>query len=539
MKIEFIGGAGSVTGSSYIIKDYDFTIMVDCGMFQGKHELVQRNKLHLIYAPDKIDCMLLTHAHIDHSGLIPKLVKEGFYGNIYASKATVDLCKVMLPDSAHIQEMDVKWINKRNKKLNRPDIDPLYTVPDAEKSLSNFVPVNYGDIIQIHPRVEVRFRDAGHILGSAFIEMWIDGKDGKTKIVFSGDIGTGDQDIIRDPEKLEDADIVLIESTYGNRLHKDRKDTLNEFKGILLDAINKKGNIIIPAFAVERTQEIIFILNKLFKNGDIPAIPVFIDSPLATSATEIFRNNKQCFDEEMTKLIMSGENPLDFKNLNFTRSSNESKLLQNENGVIIISASGMCNAGRIQYHLQNNLYKPEASIVFVGYQAEGTLGRRIVDGAKQVKIFGEDIAVKAQVHTLGGFSAHADKNGLLNWLRTNNKGSAKVFVVHGEESSSKFFEELVKSELKLNAYTPKWGEIVDLNTMQSEYTTYRTEVKETAAEDKYAGIDHQMESLTKYLKILTEKYTKAKSANRLRSTKRLQNDIIDAKALLKGIIDEL
>ena len=534
MKIEFVGGAGTVTGSSYIIKDYDFTIMIDCGMFQGKHELIQRNKLHLIYAPDKIDCMLLTHAHIDHSGLIPKLVKEGFDGKIYASKATTDLCKVMLPDSAHIQEMDVKWVNKRNRKLNRPDIDPLYTVEDAEKSLSNFVPVNYGEIIRIHPRIEVRFRDAGHILGSAFIEMWIDEKGKKTKIVFSGDIGTGNQDIIRDPEKLEDADIILIESTYGNRLHKDRNDTFDEFKTILLDAINKNGNIIIPAFAVERTQEIIFILNKLFKSGEIPPIPVYIDSPLAISATEIFRENRQCFDEEMTELIMSGENPLSFPNLTFTRSGNESKLLQNEKGAIIISASGMCNAGRIQYHLQNNLYKPEASIIFVGYQAEGTLGRRIVDGAKQVKIYGEDIAVKAQVHTLGGFSAHADKGGLLNWLRTNNNPNAKVFVVHGEEDASNFFKELVRTELALNSYTPKWGEIVELDSMQSEYATYGA-----ASEEKYASIDNQIESLTKSLKVLTEKYMKAKAENKLRSTKRLQNDIIDAKALLKGIIDEL
>ena len=534
MKIEFVGGAGTVTGSSYIIKDDDFTIMVDCGMFQGKHELIQRNKLQLIYAPNKIDCMLLTHAHIDHSGLIPKLVKEGFSGKIYATKATTDLCKVMLPDSAHIQEMDVKWINKRNRKLNRPDVDPLYTVEDAENSLGNFVSVNYGDIIRIHPRVEVRFRDAGHILGSAFIEMWIDTKGKKTKVVFSGDIGTCDQAIIRDPEKLEDADIVLIESTYGNRLHKDREDTYKEFKTILLEAVNKNGNIIIPAFAVERTQEIIFILNKLFKSGEIPSIPVYIDSPLAISSTEIFRNNRQCFDEEMTKLIMSGENPLDFPNLTFTRTSNDSKLLQNEKGVIIISASGMCNAGRIQYHLQNNLYKPEASIIFVGYQAEGTLGRRIVDGRKQVKIYGEDIAVKAQVHTLGGFSAHADKNGLINWLKTNTNPNAKVYVVHGEEESSQSFSELVQSELGLHSYVPKWGEIVDLDTMQSEYAVYGT-----AIEDMFASTDRQLESITKYFGMLTEKYMKAKSENRLRSIKRLQNDMIDVKSMMKEIIDEL
>ena len=354
MKIEFVGGARTVTGSSYIIKDEDFTIMVDCGMFQGKQELVQRNQLQLIYAPPKIDCMLLTHAHIDHSGLIPKLVKTGFFGNIYATKATTDLCTVMLPDSAHIQEMDVKWINKRNKKLGRPQIEPLYTVDDAEKSLSNFVPVNYGEIIQIHPRVEVRFRDAGHILGSSFIEMWIADKGKKTKIVFSGDIGTRDQAIIKDPEILDGADILLIESTYGDRLHKSKEDTYSEFKQILLDSLNKKGNIVIPAFAIERTQEIIFELNKLFKSGEVPRIPVYIDSPLAISATEIFRENPQCFDEEMIKILNSGDNPLDFPNLTFTKTSEESKMLsQDKRGAIIISASGMCNAGRIQYHLQN------------------------------------------------------------------------------------------------------------------------------------------------------------------------------------------
>jgi metallo-beta-lactamase family protein len=534
MKIEFVGGARTVTGSSYIIKDDDFTIMVDCGMFQGKQELIQRNQLHLIYDPPKIDCMLLTHAHIDHSGLIPKLVKEGFFGNIYATKATADLCSIMLPDSAHIQEMDTKWTNKRNKKLGRPPVEPLYTPEDAEKSLSHFVPVNYGEIVQIHPRVEVRFRDAGHILGSAFIEMWIEEKGKKTKVVFSGDVGTMDQSIIKDPEHLEGADIILIESTYGDRLHKNREDTYEEFKNILLSSINKKGNIIIPAFAIERTQEIIFTLHRLFESGELPRIPVFIDSPLAISATEIFRENRQCFDEEMLEIIMSGDNPLDFPNLKFTRKSEESKLLQEITGAIIISASGMCTAGRIQYHLQNNLYKSESSIIFVGYQAEGTLGRRLIDGAKQVKIYGEDIAVNAQIHTLGGFSAHADKDALLKWLETNKNPKAKVFVVHGEEESSTFFAKLISSELGLTAYVPHWGEIVDLETMHSEFAAYGSETTE-----RFSPVDSQIEALTNSLKLLTEKYNKAKSENRLESIKGLQNDINDAKEMLSMIIDEL
>jgi len=534
MKIEFVGGARTVTGSSYIIKDEDFTIMVDCGMFQGKQELQQRNQLHLIYAPQKIDCMLLTHAHIDHSGLIPKLVKEGFFGNIYATKATADLCSVMLPDSAHIQEMDIKWMNRRNRKLGRPQVEPLYTVEDAENSVNNFVPVSYGDIIQIHPRVEVRFRDAGHILGSSFIEMWIAEKGKKTKIVFSGDIGTENQAIIKDPEILEDAEIILIESTYGDRLHKNREDTYEEFKNILLNSINQKGNIIIPAFAIERTQEIIYTLNKLFNNGELPRIPVFIDSPLAISATEIFRQNKQCFDEEMIKILMSGDNPLDFPNLKFTRSTEESKMLQDAKGALIISASGMCTAGRILYHLQNNLYKKESSVVFVGFQAEGTLGRRIIDGAKQVKLYGEDIAVNAQIHTLGGFSAHADKNGLLKWLGTNKNPKAKVFVVHGEEETSLSFAKTISSELGLAAHAPVWGEIVDLDSMHSEYASYGT-----PAEEKYSPVDSQIEALTNTLKILTEKYNRAKKENRLTSIKGLQDDINDAKEMLSMIIDEL
>ncbi len=535
MKIEFVGGARTVTGSSYIIKDQDFTIMIDCGMFQGKHELTQRNQLQLIYDPPKIDCMLLTHAHIDHSGLIPKLVKTGFYGNIYTTKATTDLCSVMLPDSAHIQENDIKWINKRNKKLGRPQVDPLYTVDDADQSLENFVPVNYGEIVQIHPRVEVRFRDAGHILGSSFIEMWIADKGKKTKIVFSGDIGTKDQAIIRDPEVLEDADIVLIESTYGDRLHKSKEDTYKEFKEILLNSLNKKGNIIIPAFAIERTQEIIYELNKLFKTGEVPRIPVYIDSPLAISATEIFRSNPQCFDEETIKILNSGDNPLDFPNLTFTKTSEESKLLsQDQRGAIIISASGMCNAGRIQYHLQNNLYRPESSVVFVGYQAEGTLGRRIIEGAKQVKIYGEDIAVNANVHTLGGFSAHADMNGLLEWLRTNNNPKAKVFVVHGEEQSAQNFAQVVSRELGLSSYVPQWGEIVDLDTMHSEFASYGT-----PSIEKFLPVDSQIEALTNTINILIAKYNKAKSENRLATIKRLQDDINDAKEMLSVIIDEL
>ncbi len=533
MQIEFVGGARTVTGSSYIVKDKDFTIMVDCGMFQGKRELKARNYLNLIYAPKKIDALLLTHAHIDHSGLIPKLVKEGFFANIYATDATADLCSVMLPDSAHIQEMDTDWINRRNKRMGRETVEALYTVEDAEESMKNFVPVSYGKVIQIHPRIQVRFRDAGHILGSSFIEMWIDEDGKKTKIVFSGDIGQREQAIIRDPETVDEADILLVESTYGNREHKNREQTYDELKNIILNSHNRDGNIIIPAFAIERTQEIIFTLSKLLKAGEIPRIPVYIDSPLAISATEIFKKNEQCFDEETRNILNSGDSPLDFPGLHFVRSAEESKKLNDTaKGSIIISASGMCTAGRIKYHLMNNLYKPSSSIVFVGYQAEGTLGRRLVDGAKQVRVYGQDVHVNATVHTLGGFSAHADRTGILKWMETINNPRLKVFVVHGEEDSATALSDSIQKEFGYAAYVPRWGEIIDLSTMRSTMAAYGTA-------EPFTAVDKELESLNESLKILMNKYQKARDENHRLDMKQLQEDINDAKEMISMIIDEL
>ncbi|MGL4369123.1 MAG: MBL fold metallo-hydrolase, partial [Spirochaetota bacterium] len=385
MKIEFVGAARTVTGSSYIIKNREFTIMVDCGMFQGTRELRDRNQLKLIYAPDKIDALVLTHAHIDHSGLVPKLVKEGFTGPIFGTTATVDLLSVMLPDSAHIQEMDAEWNDRRRKKAGREPVGPLYTEEDAQKSLKYLKPVKYGEIFDVVPGVKARYRDAGHILGSAFIEMWVEENGVTKKIVFSGDLGSKNQAIIKDAETVEDADYLLIESTYGDRLHKSKPDTYDEFKKVINETFNSKGNIVIPSFAVERTQEIVYTLGQLFKEGGIPKIPVYIDSPLAVNATEIFNRNPDCFNEEMKRLVSQGSNPLDFPNLHYVRTTAESKELNDKaKGSIIISASGMCTAGRIKYHLQNNLYKPQSSILFVGYQAEGTLGRMLVNGAKRV-----------------------------------------------------------------------------------------------------------------------------------------------------------
>ncbi len=533
MYFEFAGGARTVTGSSFIIRDADINIMVDCGMFQGRKEVRERNYLEQMYNPRKVDSLLLTHAHIDHSGLIPKLVRNGFFGNIYATKSTCDLCSIMLPDSAHIQEMDVKWVNKKNRKLGREEVEPLYTIEDAEESLKNFVPVSYEETIQIHPRIEVCFRDAGHILGSSIIEMWIDEGGRKRKIVFSGDLGSRDQAIIRDPEIIREADILFIESTYGNRRHKTKEDTYREFKEILLESINKKGNIIIPAFAVERTQEMIYTLGRLFAAGEIPRIPVYIDSPLAISATEIFRENRQCFDDDAWEIIMSGNSPLDFPNLHFTRETEESKRLNEEaRGSIIISASGMCTAGRIKHHLKHNLYKPESSVIFVGYQAEGTIGRRIIDGAKQVRLYGEDVAIKATVHTLGGFSAHADRDGLLEWVSHIDNPDLTVFVVHGEEESSLSFAEAIQKEFGYRTHVPQFGETVNMETMKPE-TVYTPEKR------SFTLVDTEISSLVAEIERLKDAYRTAKEKNRIGDVVRLQEDIHDTRELVSMIIDDI
>ena len=532
MKIEFVGGARTVTGSSFIIKDHDFTIMVDCGMFQGKEELRNRNSLHLIYAPEEIDILLLTHAHIDHSGLIPKLVKEGFKGRIYATKATSDLCTIMLPDSAHIQEMDVKWRNRKNKRLERPLIPPLYTTEDAENAMKYFIPVSYNETLQIHPRVKVRFRDAGHILGSAIIEMWVDEKGGgQKKVVFSGDLGPKGQAIIRDPDIIEEADFLLIESTYGNRFHKSKESTFEEFKSIIIESAAKKGNIIVPAFAVERTQEIIYALAKMVKNKEVPRIPVYIDSPLAASATDIFRANSECFDRETLTMLTFGESPFDFDNLSFVRSTEESKFLtKTAKGAMIISASGMCTAGRIKFHLRENLYDPDSCVVFVGYQAEGTLGRRLVDGAERVTLYGEDVLVKAKIHTLNGFSAHADRKGLQEWVANISNPNLKIFVVHGETETAFDFASHIESMFHFSTYVPRWGEIIDLDTMHSEMASY-------GEDENYNAVDFELGSLYRLVDELKEKSKNVN--NSIVDENQIRQDLQDIKARLSRVRDKI
>ncbi len=533
MKIEFVGAAGSVTGSCFIIKNDRYTIMVDRGMFQGNRAMRDRNFIESIYAPQKIDALLLTHAHIDHSGLIPKMVKGGYVNKIFATKPTVDLCSIMLPDSAHIQESDIRWINKRNRRNGLDPVEPLYTVAHADESLKHFVPLNYNEMVDIVPGVTARFREAGHILGSSFIELWLEEKGKTLKIAFSGDLGTKNQPLIRDPEQLEEADVLLIESTYGDRLHKSKEDTYAEFRDIIQESHNARGNIIIPSFAIERTQEIVFILRQLMKDGAIPELPVYIDSPLAISATEIFKKNRECFDEETMKVILSGDSPLEFPSLTYTRDAADSKRLNKEaRGSIIISASGMCNAGRIQHHLLNNLYKPESSVIFVGYQAEGTPGRRLVDGAKTLRILGEEVLVKSRIHTLGGFSAHADRDSLLDWIGGIKNERLRVFVVHGEEKSSRSFSESVKERFGYDTHVPVWGETVDLETMESTFSEY-SRISEPP------GIDDKLADLKSGLDQLISKYQVAKEKKKYNNLEKIEHDINDLKRMIRSISEEI
>lgn len=480
MKIVFHGAAQTVTGSCFQVTSEHSNVLVDCGMFQGSSGERDLNHRLFPFNPSELDAVILTHAHIDHSGLIPRLCKAGFGGKVYATNATVDLCRIMLPDSGHIQEMEAEWHNRKRVRQGESPLSPLYTVEEALASLEYLRPVHYGEEIAINDGLRVRFRDAGHILGSSIIEMWLTEDAHTVKVVFSGDLGQADQPIIRDPARVEAADFVVVESTYGARFHENKEDKLELLEKVILDTNTRGGKLIIPSFAVGRTQDILYHIKKLLLDGRIPALPVYIDSPMAISATETFRKNPHYFDDETNQLLRKGESPFEFPNLHFTRSTEESKELNEmEQKAIIISASGMCEAGRILHHLRHNLWRPEASVLFVGYQAEGTLGRRILDGAQAVKIFGEEILVKAKIYGIDGFSAHADQTALLNWLRGFVAKPKTVFLVHGDEDVFPVWSRAVEERLGLKTIVPKRGDSVDLRQLKLD-VQYRTEEPDTA-----------------------------------------------------------
>jgi metallo-beta-lactamase family protein len=470
MKIKFIGASMSVTGSCHLITTDKYKILLDCGQYQGSKSMNALNYEDFGFDPKDIDVMLLSHAHIDHSGRIPLLVKRGYPGPIYCTIATKDLLSIMLKDSGYIHEKEAEWDNKKAMRTGKALVEPLYTQDDAEESMKSIKSVLYGQIITINEDIKVRYNDAGHILGSSILEIWVTENEKVYKVVFSGDLGVKGRPILKDPTLIEEADYLIMETTYGDRLHDANTKSIEDLINAILKTTRRGGTVVIPSFAVGRTQEIIYQLHRFYEahaehQKELDAIMVYVDSPLATSATEIFRRNAQDFDDETKAYILKGDNPLDFKNLQFTRTSEESKALNfNTNPKIIISASGMCEAGRIKHHLKHNLWNPKSSIVFVGYQAEGTLGRSIVNGDKDVTVLGEKIHVSAEIFNLEGFSGHADRDDLLDWLRGFKKKPINIFLVHGETDSKKGFAEIVKEKLGYDCITIEGVSEFDLSS---------------------------------------------------------------------------
>jgi len=440
LKIQFIGAARTVTGSQHLLFINGKKILLECGLFQGRRkDTYERNK-NFQYNPAEIDLMILSHAHIDHSGNIPNLVKNGYDGPIYTTSATVDLCQIMLRDSAHLQERDIEWVNKKRKKKNQEPMEPLYSLEDVEKAMELFIGVQYNMRINLFPGVTLTFQDAGHILGSASILLEIEESDGrKIRLGFTGDIGRPVMPVIRTPDQLRDLDTIIMESTYGNRLHTPSEEVEEELATVVRDVFEKKGKIIIPSFAVGRTQLLVYMLHKLFDQNRIPEIPIYVDSPLAVNATNVFREHPECFDRETYRVfIKNGEDPFGFKRLTYTHSVDESKALNKQNEpMIIISASGMAEGGRILHHLANNVGNLNNLVLFVGYSAENTLARKIMDGEKEVNIFGEKHVISCKIKIMDYFSGHADQKELIDYLRLNPKNKLKnIFLVHGEESEA-------------------------------------------------------------------------------------------------------
>ena len=473
MKLTFLGAAREVTGSSYLLEADGVRFLVDCGLFQGGRQTRAKNSRAFSFDPATLDFVILTHAHIDHSGLLPRLVALGFNGTIHATRATCDLLAVMLPDSAHIQEKEAEYDNLRRfrKGLEREhgsaprDSAPLYTVAQAYASLKQLNPVDYDLEIAPHPKVRCTFRDAGHILGSAIVEVWVGAGSRRRKIVFSGDLGQPARPLLRDPTPIRDADYLLVESTYGNRDHKSMEATQDELVEAINDTIERKGgNVIIPAFAVGRTQDMLYLLADLTRQGRIPKLSVYVDSPMATAATEITFRHMDLLDAETHALMGKHGGAAHFRKLDFVEDVEESKALDRiAGGAVIISASGMCEAGRIKFHLRANLARRESTILITGFQAAGTFGRRLVDGAKRMRLLGEDLPVRADLYTLGGLSAHADRTALLNWLSHFRSRPRKVFVVHGEETVATGFAEDLHKQLGWDAVAPTPGYSVILN----------------------------------------------------------------------------
>lgn len=464
MELSFLGAAREVTGSCHYLRACGKNILIDCGMQQGPDEYEHQE---MPIPPAQVDYVLLTHAHIDHSGRLPLLAKLGFRGQVFATDATCDLCDIMLRDSAHIQEFEAEWRNRKGKRAGREPFEPLYGMQDAVQLISQLVPCIYGETISICEGLSARFVDVGHLLGSASIEVWMTEQGVSKKIVFSGDIGNLNQPLIKDPTYLTDADYVVTEATYGNRIHHPPPDYCAALADIIQRTFDRGGNVVIPSFAVGRTQELLYFLREIKDRGLVKHhenFPVYVDSPLAIEATGIFNENRMdCFDEEAIDLINHGINPISFYGLKLAITSDESRAINfDHHPKLIISASGMCEAGRIKHHLKHNLWREESTVVFVGFQAAGTTGRAILEGAKSIKLFGESIDIEAEIVTLEGISGHADQAGLLRWLDGFQPAPQRIFVVHGEESVCEEFAQIAADRYQTLVSAPGYSARYDL-----------------------------------------------------------------------------
>jgi len=468
MKLMFLGADHEVTGSCHYIEACGKSILLDCGMEQGRDTYENQE---IPVAAGRIDYVFLSHAHIDHSGLLPLLHKNGFQGQIYATEATTDLCRIMLLDSAHIQEFEAQWRNRKNKRAGKAPFEPLYTTEDAMAVMEHFVPCDYMKEVEVCEGVKIRFTDVGHLLGSSSIEIWLTENGVSKKIVFSGDIGNINQPIIHDPRYTTEADYVIMESTYGDRYHTAPPDYVAELAGQIQQTFDRGGNLVIPSFAVGRTQEMLYFIREIKERRLVhghDGFKVYVDSPLAIEATRVFAENYlDCYDTAAMALVQKGINPLTFQGLEVAVTPDDSMAINfDKSPKVIISASGMCEAGRIRHHLKHNLWRPECTILFVGYQAIGTLGRNIIEGEKEVRLFGETITVNAHIEELAGVSGHADKKGLLNWVNHFEKKPERVFVVHGEDLVCEDFTKCLKEEYGYNAFAPYSGACFDLSANQ-------------------------------------------------------------------------
>ena len=546
MKITFLGATKTVTGSNFLVEACGKRFLVDCGMWQGKQELEERNLDEFEFDPKTIDFMLLTHAHIDHSGRIPKLYKEGFRNKVYAHKATCDLCTLMLPDSGHIQEMETSWKNKKRIRKGLPEIEPMYTAEEAARCLEIFEEVQYDQIIEITPDIHVRFNDAGHMLGSSIIELWVKENGEEKKTVFTGDLGNNDIPLLDSPTMIEDADFLVMESTYGSRLHLRNDKKAEDFLNIVSETLDNGGTVVIPSFAVGRTQEILYEINKLREEKDdeefkkkyktLMKANVYVDSPLAISATEVFRENTNLFEPEIKEEILRGDNPLEFPGLHFTRTADESKALnEDERPSIIISASGMCDVGRIKHHLKHNIWNPKSTILFVGYQAPGTLGYQIVNGAKTVKIFGEEMAVNARIEYIEGYSGHADQEGLINFIYSFIKKPKNIFLVHGEQESQEVLKNKIEEETAIPVIVPDFGETYDIE----ETVEMTNKIERKLPKAMRAEILERLEKLKSEIKDMDEYVRKDVDDDNLRDEDifRINEKIKDLEKQILNVIE--